>query len=196
MILATEDALSEAVGDRLLQEFCAERKILLRLRKNGSGYLRSRIDMLRELAKRDPIFLITDLDQKPCPNALLTHWIGHNKLPENFLLRVAVREVESWIIADHDGIRCFMNKRGIRLPDTPDVLPDPKQTLLQIAARHAPRDIKDDLLVARNALTSQGIGYNRRLCNFVSEQWSPERACERSESLRRACNSLRALQGN
>lgn len=79
VVLATEDALSEAVGLRLLREH----DILVRtpptlVRKNGAGYLRARMDSWKQIAARQIVLLITDLDDVPCPLQLRADWLGTN----------------------------------------------------------------------------------------------------------------------
>lgn len=189
--LGTEDELSEAVGVRLLAEHEQYLQPGLRLRKSGFGYLRSNVKRWRELAQRQPVVLITDLDQIACPPALLNDWLGGQACPENLLLRVAVREVEAWLLADHVAMQGLLGDRA-RLPPAPDALPDPKQHLLGLAKR-APRDVRLDLVQEAGSVSRQGLGYNARLTDLVRMSWSPARAAERSPSLARARRSLGAL---
>lgn len=161
-------------------------------RKNGFGYLRRRMDGWCEMASWQVVLIITDLDTLSCPVKLLTDWAGiRMKLPERLLLRVAVREIESWALADHEAMRKLIGKRG-KLPLEPDLLPDPKQYLLRLAEQ-APRNVRDDLVKKKGAVASQGVGYNARLTAWVKEAWSPARAAERSPSLARARRALAQL---
>lgn len=189
--LGTEDELSEAVGVRLLAEHSHALQISTRLRKSGFGYLRKNVENWRQLAQRQAVLLITDLDRLACPVLLLGDWLGTQQRPENLLLRVAVREVEAWLLADHQAMQTLLGGRG-KLPPEPDHLPDPKQHLLGLAKR-APRDVRQDLVKEAGSLASQGLGYNARLTDFVKTSWSPQRAAERSPSLARARQSLSAL---
>ena len=191
--LATEDELSEAVGLKLLSEHHAltATKALL-LRRNGYGYLRSRMPNWRQMAGRQIVVVITDLDRIACPLALLDDWLGAGRpCPRNLLLRVAVHEIESWLLADHAGMRNLLGKRG-RLPERPDELADPKQTLLSLAQK-APRPVKVDLIAEIGAVAQQGLGYNRRLVDWVHAEWSPQRASVKSPSLSRARRALRDI---
>ncbi len=191
--LATEDELSEAVGLRLLaeQEFFSTAQPLL-LRKNGFGYLRSRMTSWRQMANHQFVFVLTDLDDAHCPVSLLADWLGPEKmLPEKMLLRIAVREIESWILADHEGMRKLIGARG-KLPPLPDELADPKQHFLKLA-KMAPRNIREDLLLVKGSIVRQGLGYNNILVNWVRDEWEPSRAATRSPSLERARESLQSL---
>ncbi len=188
--LATEDELSEAIGLRLIGESPFHGANVLRLRRNGSGYLKSKVDSWRQLAGQQVVLLLTDLDQIDCPVALRNEWLGTRPVPDRLLLRIAVREIESWVLADHDAMRKLIGDRG-KLPPAPDKLGDPKAFLLNMVRKYAPRDVKQDLLAERGAMASQGVGYNHRLVAWVKSYWSPDRAAARSPSLLRARQALR-----
>jgi hypothetical protein len=190
--LATEDELSEAVGLRLLAEVSGVQPGLL-LRQGGNGYLRSRLKAFCEMARNRPMLVLTDLDTLPCPMALRTTWFGRLTQPADLHIRVAVREVEAWLLADHVAMAGLLGVSiARRLPDDPDSLPDPKAFLLQIA-RRAPRNVRLDLCAPPAAIARQGLAYNARLCGFVREHWDPVRAAARSESLSRTRLRLQSL---
>ncbi|MCQ2999259.1 DUF4276 family protein [Pseudomonas syringae] len=191
--LATEDELSEAVGLKLLAEHDVFRGAQpLLLRKNGSGYLRSRILSWKQMANHQIVLVLTDLDDCHCPVALLSDWLGpEREIPENMLLRVAVRETESWVLADHEGLRKLVGAKG-KLPPAPDELPDPKQQLLKIA-RSAPRRVREDLVGMRGSAMVQGLGYNNVLVDWIASEWDPARASSRSPSLERTRRRLQEL---
>lgn len=182
--LATEDVLSETIGQRLLAELGPQMHPGTLLRKDGVGYLRSRMKSWYQISEQQVVVILTDLDQAVCPSALLDVWFAAAPRPANLLLRVAVRESESWLLADHQAMRKLLGPRGV-LPEEPDQLPDPKQHLLRLATS-ASRDVRLDLVKAKGQVCSQGIGYNARLTDLVRTDWSPERAAQRSPSLARA----------
>jgi hypothetical protein len=183
--LATEDELSEAVGRRLLIDAGHVYEPAPVLRKNGFGYLRSKMDSWCDMAKRKPFVLLTDLDQAACPIELRAAWLGGRQPSENFVFRIAVREVEAWLLADHEAMRSIIGAKGT-LPPNPDLLSDPKKVLLGLVAKLANREIRADLVADAGAIASQGIGYNARLSQWVAAEWNPERAAIRSNSLHRA----------
>ncbi|MEO8015589.1 MAG: hypothetical protein ABI642_15715 [Polaromonas sp.] len=191
MALATEDVLSEAIGLRLLGELPTPVTPGLLLRKDGFSYLRSGMNKWRQLAQRQIVLILTDLDQLACPITLKADWLGDKPAPANLMLRIAVREVESWVLADHEAMRKLIGNKGT-LPPEPDQLPDPKQHLLKLA-KLAARPIREDLVKETGAVASQGIGYNYRLTAWVRSEWSPERAAQRSPSLQRARMRLNEL---
>lgn len=190
VFLATEDALSEAVGLRLLSEHEGLVHIApTRLRKGGFGYLRSSMDSWKQLAQRQIVMLLTDLDRIACPLLLLNDWLGTGQAcPDNLIFRIAEREIESWLLADHEAFVQLMGTK-VKLSPAPDTLPDPKQYLLE-QAKKASRAIREDLVAEKGAMARQGLGYNVRLVAWVETQWCPARAAERSPSLARARRAL------
>ncbi len=189
--LATEDALSEKVGLQLLSEINLAPQEVMLLRKGGSGYLRSKMDSWRNLAQQKPVLLITDLDRVSCPVKLMNTWLEASPAPPNLFIRIAVREIESWLLADHEAVRQLIGGKG-KLPPQPDALPDPKSHLLQLA-KLAGRDVRADLVKEKDAMASQGLGYNARLSTWLASSWSAERAATRSPSLARTRFRLQEL---
>ncbi len=192
IVLATEDELSEAVGMRLVTDAAPGYEVGLRLRKGGYGYLRSRFKNFCQMARRQPVLLITDLDRSPCAATLITTWSGRIPRGEGLLFRVAVREIESWLLADHEAMRSLLGSSKMRLPEHPDTLSDPKHTLLDLA-KNAPRHVRTSLRADVGAIAAQGLGYNQTLVDLIQRKWSPSRASSRSDSLRRACRRLNEL---
>ncbi|MCH8887923.1 MAG: hypothetical protein IIC13_15175 [SAR324 cluster bacterium] len=190
--LATEDELSEAVGYRLLEETMGRLEVNIPLRQGGFGYLKKRIGNFYQMAQYQSILLLTDLDQIGCPSILIDSWIQTLQIPENFLFRVAVRETEAWLLADHDGMSVFLGAKVGSFPENPDLLTDPKAALLTMAKK-APREIRHEMVAQKGAIAAQGVGYNAVLSQFIREKWNPERASGRSESLRRARKRIKEL---
>jgi hypothetical protein len=190
--IATEDELSEAVGCRLVSELLPDFEIVQKLRRGGNGYLKTKCQNFNQMAKRHPVLLITDLDNSTCPSALIQNWFGGSVVNENLKFRVAVKEIESWLLADHSGMTKLLGKGANSIVENPDQLHNPKEYLLQCAKR-APRDVKNDLIRSRGALATQGLGYNARLCAFAKDEWAPENASQRSNSLARAMQRLREM---
>jgi hypothetical protein len=192
--IATEDALSEAVANRLITDTSNHMHVAVSFGKKGNGYLRSNINSFRILAQSYPILLLTDLDNVRCPASLIAKWCGRRNLPEKFLFRVAVRETEAWILADRHGFAAFSGVPHQQIPLHPESLRDPKAALLSLVERYGRRSIKADILPARRSTARVGLAYNQALCNFVNHSWSIERAAAVSDSLNRARLRLHELR--
>ncbi len=190
--IATEDELSERTADKMLASFGPRFTVTSRLRRSGSGYLRSRLRAFNEISTRIPVLLVTDLDQLACPSILIARWTMV-PLPQNLLLRVAVREVESWLLADRHAIADYLAVPIAKVCRDPESLADPKSEILRLAARSRCRSIRSDMLPYRSA-ARVGLGYNSVLAKFVSDHWEPRRAIADSVSLGRAMTRIDGLR--
>lgn len=194
LYLATEDALSEAVAERLILDTGGVLCVDVTIPGKGAGNLKKKLPELIGVAYSLPVLLITDLDRVACAPLLISTWKGNRKFPRDLLFRVAVREVESWLMADAEAFANLLKIKSTKIPSAPDTLDDPKRILLELAKK-APRTVRDELIKAPGAVAAQGIGYNAVLGQFVRENWSAERAALRSPSLasaRRRVNELAA----
>jgi hypothetical protein len=185
LALATEDELSEVVGQKLVSDVGGDLMVTMQLRRGGFGYLRSRMRNFCELARQMPVLLLTDLDAVQCPMTLIRDWSRNDAIPDGLLFRVAVRQIESWLLADRESMANFFKVSLRRLPRNPDELPDAKRLLLELASE-APRKLREELLAVRGATAGQGLGYNALLSDFVRVRWNPASAAMRSDSLSRA----------
>jgi hypothetical protein len=185
--LAVEDELSEHVLRRVLAEH--ERKFDVRAvyGKEGYGYLKKKAPGFNHAAQACPFLLLTDLDTYECPPDLLRDWLQTPQHP-HFLLRVAVREVEAWLLGDVDGLRRFLGVRSTAPIPAPESIPDPKAALLDLALTGRKRAVRE-AVVARDERTGrllQGPDYNGTLGQFVRDHWDSAKA-------RRSCPSLERM---
>jgi hypothetical protein len=190
LFLAVEDELSESVGSRLLHEAFGEHRLFTPLRRNGNGYLRSRLGKFCEMAVQNIVVLITDLDRASCAATLKQDWLNAREQPKGLLFRVAVREVEAWLMADRSAFSRFLGVKESIVPEDVEGLSDPKEKILHLAKQAKP-EVKEDLLPRRGVMARQGTGYNMKLGEFVSNHWCPQRASINADSLRRARQRLR-----
>jgi hypothetical protein len=194
VFIATEDALSEAVAQRLIEEENQGMYVAVRVGRRGNTYLRENLLSYMDIANTFPLLLLTDLDRSTCAADLINEWRGRRTLPRNMLFRVAVRETEAWLMADREGFADFSDVPLHRIPEHPELLDDPKQTLLNIIRRYGKRTVRDDILPKRNSTARIGLAYNQSLCGFVQQSWSPDRAAQTAESLRRARQRIHELR--
>jgi hypothetical protein len=185
--LATEDALGEALGERLIVGTGPGLNISVRIGGKGNSWLRQKLSELVRVSERIPVLLLTDLDRIECPPKLMRAWMGNTDYPRGLLFRVVVREAESWLMADREAFSEFTGVPLNKVSAQPESLGDPKQTLLSLVGRYARRDIRSELLPAAKSTARVGHGYNQTLSLFVREYWCLDRAASRSDSLSRAC---------
>jgi Domain of unknown function (DUF4276) len=194
--LAVEDDLSEFVLRRVLRDRPSHYDVGAVYTRGGFGYLKRQAASFNNAAKAGPFLLLTDLDHRySCPPELIARWLGSARHP-HFLLRVAVREVESWLLADEENLRSFLGlKRVLHLPD-PETIPDPKTTLLGLAAKTRNRELRDALVWRddRSGRLLQGPDYNGAMCPFVARHWDVSQARRRCASLGRMIDALARLE--
>jgi hypothetical protein len=192
LLVATEDRLSEAVALKLVKSIVGGAIGIKSIRKNGNGYLRKNLTKFIAASETFPVLLLTDLDRESCAPLLRARWLSGIAPPERLKFRVAVREVEAWLLADRVSVANLLNVASASIVADPEQLADPKRYLIDLA-RRAPRKIRDELLPTKGTASVQGFGYNECLCKFVADQWSPVLASEASRSLRRAIERIHEL---
>jgi hypothetical protein len=196
VILAVEDALSNAISTKILKHFGIEIVQRIPNTYQGNSYLQRRAPELNRSAAGPPyIFIFTDLDSpQNCPPQLIQSWI-RAPLNSGFFLRVAVMEVESWIMADRSALARFLSIPVHWIPSNPDDIPNPKEFLVSLARRSNKRRLRDQLVPAPRATTARvGPEYNSRFSEFVRAHWDLERAAVTSPSLKRTVDRIRSAQ--
>jgi hypothetical protein len=183
--IAVEDVLSEFVVMKLLAVANRDYHVGSVYRRGGFSYLRSTINGWNAAAKGKPFVVLTDLDDNPCPAELLGGW-WTSAQNSNLIFRVAVREVEAWLLADVGNIAEYLQIGEKHVPQEPDEIPDPKATLIGLARRSRLKYVRDSLLPQQGSTAKQGLGHNDCLGVFVREKWDVRTACARSPSLSRA----------
>ncbi len=192
IILAVEDELSEAIATKILNSFAI--KITDTIREGGNAYLREKALELNRAANGMDIFLLTDLDSpKNCPPRLIRSWIK-GPLHPRLIFRVAVMEVESWVIADRIGIANFLSIPIHRIPRATDEILNPKEFLVSLARMSKKRKLRNELIPQQGSGIPFSYGYNTRLSSFVRDHWDLERAATVSPSLKRTLERLRLLR--
>lgn len=135
---------------------------------------------------------LTDLDAHECPSKLLDSRLPVERHP-NFLIRIQVRELESWLLADTLGMARFFAISQKIIPTRPDDLSDPKQAIVNLARRCTKKRLKEDIVPDEGRPGPVGPGYTPRITEFIQKHWDPERAAQRSPSLARALKTLRSI---
>lgn len=137
-----------------------------------------------EAGEHATVLGLADVEQAQCAPALLAA-----KLPRKsagFHLRLAVRMLESWLLADRACLAGFLRVRVASVPADPDAVQHPKRALVDLARRSTSRTV-------REALTPQDSGavvgpeYVPVMSEFITTLWQAARARAASPSLETAC---------
>lgn len=163
-------------------------------KRGGFGYLKKQCEAFNNMAKACPVLMLTDLDNRPCAPALVGEWLKRPRHPD-FLLRVAVREVEAWLLASNVSLAKFLGLKRDKMTGNPESLSDPKAEFLKMALGSPRRDIRDALVQRdRQGALRQGPAYNSTLADFVTQHWDVPTAAQKCPSLQRLLDSLENLE--
>ncbi len=160
--------------------------------KKGKKPLRHNIGGYNSAAHHAPWIVLVDLDhEEECAPPLRAGWIPQ---PASHLcFRVAVREIEAWLMADAETLAAYLSVARSRIPADPESLEHSKTAMVNLARRSRCRAIGKDMVPREGSGRSVGPAYTSRLVEYVEGRWRPEFAAERAESLRRAIVCLERL---
>jgi len=160
--------------------------------KNGKPSLRQRINGYNNAARRAPWVVLVDLDREAdCAPPLREAW-----LPEpapDLCFRVAVREIEAWLMADAETLAKFLGVPRSRIPGRPEDSDQPKAAMVNLARRSRRRAVREDMVPREGSGRPVGPAYSSRLIEYVERRWRPDIAARHAESLRRAIDCLERL---
>ena len=143
--LVVEDELSETVLRAILRQSGRPFAVGAAYRRGGFGYLRANVKGFNHGAKGTPYFLLTDLDKNECAPTLIREWLTVPLHP-NLIFRVAVHEVEAWVLADREAFAYFLGIPTRNIPSEVDSIQDPKGELVSLARTSPKRDLRNSLV--------------------------------------------------
>lgn len=185
-----EDELSGAVIDRILSSYRPDIIVHRRIPCNGFGKIKKNLPGYNNSAKPSfPYFILTDLDTAVCAPQLIDDWTKHIPLNPNLLFRVAVREVESWILADRENIAKYLGITFSKIPVDTDSIPDPKQLICNLSRKSKKKFVREGI-PPKDQYAVQGYDYNAILIYFIQSKWNIPNAVECSSSLKRTVERL------
>jgi hypothetical protein len=188
--LAVEDDLSEAVLREILKQSQRPFHVGSCLKRGGYGYLKKILPGINNSAvKASPYIVLTDLDRNGCPLVLMSKWLPYPKHP-NLIFRVAVREIEAWILAHREAFAQFLEISADLIPQDLDSIPDPKQFLIELTKKSKKRYLREAIIPAKNSTAKIGRDYNGQLIQFIHQDWQSGIAKNHSQSLEKAVNAI------
>lgn len=196
--IAGEDEATKAVIVRLLRDYAPDLHVVGELPARGSQ-VKAKIHNFNLLARSMPVILLTDLDDKPCGPIGKSSLLGTLVQQPNFVINIAVDEVEAWLMADKEG---FARYFGIPLAQMP------VSTMQKMSGRKALPELsvpvksswffthnlmqsstnaekKAQVAVSLTDKNSKGKEYNTAVVPFIHSVWNPEVARVASDSLNR-----------
>ena len=197
--LLVEGALDEAVARRLGME-CGLEVEEQAYGKNGWTVVRSNVVRFNDASPPAPFLAMVDFmdvvredKSLECPAAVVQTWTPERH--PNMLLRVVVREIESWLLADRQGMAEFLFIPIREIPLAPEDEEDPKRALINLARRSRNREVREGLVPQLGSTAKEGRWYNAEMERFIRSKWSPAAARTAAPSLDKCMTRLAELAG-
>lgn len=188
--LIAEGPLDEEVLRQIIAQKASHLQPKVCYGKRGRDWMKANLIKYNQAATFQPFVTLADLERDLCAPSLLQLWFPHG-MHENMRPRIAVRMVESWILADREACADFLGISIHHIPYTPDDEINPKLLLVNLARRSKYRTIKEDIIPLIGSTGRVGKNYYGQMEKFVNQKWSTDRAIIYSPSLKRAVNSLK-----
>ena len=158
----------------------------------GNG--KAKVDkLLAERTFYGNVLVLRDLDKDAeCAPTLIKSLLPY-PTPSGLCLRIPVRAIESWLLADVEG---FSKEFAVHLKShevKPDESDDPKRDLVNHCHRSKSREVRKQMTDLSTMGGQTGPGYVTRIVDFARVGWDPERAAGRSPSLKRALDAIDRL---
>ncbi len=162
---------------------------------SGKTDVLRRLDGFNHAARISPWFVVVDLDgSAPCAPPARARWLPAPSPLMRF--RIAVREAEAWLLAHRDAIASYLSVRLSLVPAQPELLPDPKLALVNLARASRRTAVREDMVPIPGGGRSVGPGYEGRIIDFARNHWDPVVASANADSLRRCLFRLDELRSS
>ena len=189
--VAVEGILDETVIRRVVRSANAELGPVFG--RNGKVDLLRRLDGFNFSAIHgQPWLVVVDLDaDADCAAPARKNWLP---TPAPLMcFRVAVHEIESWLLADRETLADYLGVTPTRIPFSPDNILDPKLVMVNAARYSRRRKIREEMTPRSGGGRPVGPAYTSRLIEYTLSTWRPEVAAANSDSLSRCIRRLKEL---
>ena len=160
----------------------------------GKPKLDPLIPGLAKAGRGSPHLVVRDLDMDAqcAPSWIAMNW--PRAAGPYFVLRLAVRAVEAWFLADRHTAAAELHIPLAKVPRAPDGEDDPKRAIVNLARLSTKKSVREAIVPAAGLSRKAGQGYEAWLIG-AAQGWSIERAMPNSPSLARAHRRLLAIRG-
>ena len=185
--VATEGAVDTALARRICKEVGLE--VVTVYGERGKHRLDQALDGYNAAARHGSWFVLRDLDtDADCAPQLRERLLATPS--QGMTFRVAVHEIESWLIADHRSFARYFSVSAALVTNDPESIRHPKDHLVSVVRRSRSRRMREDVVPRDRSKVRIGPGYASRLIEYIWSAWSPTAASTRSDSLRRCLDRL------
>jgi hypothetical protein len=163
--------------------------------QGGKSRLLGKLAGFNAAARHSPWLVVVDLDSDAeCAPGFITATLPAPSTHMAF--RVAVRQVEAWLMADRESLARYLRVSQARVPVDPEAEADPKQTMVNLARASSDRRVRQDMVPKPGGGRKTGPNYAGRLIEFATQRWRPGVAAERADSLARCMRELTAARAD
>lgn len=160
--------------------------------KQGKSHLHQKRNAFNAAARYSDWIMVVDLNHSAdCAPSLRSKWLP--TISPKMLFRVAVREIESWLMADREEIARFLGVPLNKVPDNPELIENPKTEMVNLARLSSRRSIRLDMVPREASKRDIGAAYSSRLIEFTSRYWRPMVASKTSNSLESCIARMEAV---
>jgi hypothetical protein len=177
---ACEGLVDRSVLERLLASHQLDLGTVYEM--GGKQRLDNKLAGYRSAARFSPWIVLRDLDDDAACAPELASKLAPDQ-QTGLCLIVAVRQMEAWLLADRPGIAGHLKVAQRRIPEQPELLPDSKLTMINLARHSRSRDIRSDMLPLPGSGRKVGTGYTANVQGFVQSLWDFRRAAAAAPSL-------------
>ncbi|MBM2816339.1 MAG: hypothetical protein HW421_3101 [Ignavibacteria bacterium] len=200
VIIVAEDEVTRIVLKKILDYFPNKFNILNEMPVRG-GKIKSLLMNFNKLSEHNTIIMLTDLDTYDCPPALLNSWFKNFRQNPNFIIRIAVDEAESWLMADREGFAEYFKVPLSIIPNSKILSPiKPHIIEMNFPYKSSLYLIREVIQSTGNKIIKEGIAaidktrkghlYNSTMAPFITYHWNIDNAIKNSYSLVRTIHRL------
>ena len=195
--LIAEGYMEEAVAARVLP-FCGHELGFVYGRRGYVDIKQKAAAFHHYATEQTGVLVLTDFRDASVdcvPNALQEYIF--DKLPnppKTFLCRFAVNELESWLLADREGMAKFLKISASRVPIQPERELFPKRVLVNLARASKNKGIREGIAPPPGHRANVGPAYLSRMREFIATHWNIEVASHNAPSLERCIRRLREIE--
>ncbi|WP_145784188.1 hypothetical protein [Streptomyces sp. CNQ-509] len=190
VIAAVEGVSDQGAVRAILNEF----NLSVQMFQGGKGKndLLKKLPAYNKAAQHIPWFVLVDMDSVDgCVAEEKAKWLP---IPSEYMVfRIAVTELESWLLADREAMAEFLSVPFNKIPNNQDQLGNPKQEIINLARKSRRRDIRDGLVPDQRSGASIGPTYASDISKFGEQMWRPRVAAQESPSLARCLYRVEEL---
>jgi hypothetical protein len=203
LFIAGEDEATKAIIKRVLGHCSSNFEIISELPARG-GQIKSKMKEFNNLAEKNPVILLTDLDSNNCAPELKAKLIDFEQ-HKDFIFNIAVDEAEAWLMADRLGFAKYFGLDTNEIPLSVKKKQGGRKELMEMDFSYKSsmflthelikKSKKKDFVVQLSPKkgAAKGPEYNSAILPFIINEWDIELASQNSDSLSRMIKRLHDL---